>query len=255
MNMDLDRACVMITGGSEGIGRGLAARFAAAGSRVLVSGRSAEKLARAARDIPGLETIVSDIGKPEDRERLADHIGTHMPELNIVINNAGLQRRIALAADSAPWFERQAEIDTLLSGPIHLSNLLVPLILAHGAAAIIANVTSGGAYVPQPFAPIYSACKAALHSYTVNLRHALSQSACRVVEIIPPAVQTALAGPAATHGVPLDAFCDAVFTALSSGDTDNIGYGMTATAAFDDAKQPYAAMFEAMSRRFDVTLY
>jgi len=78
------------------------------------------------------------------------------------------------------WRMRQAEIDTLLAAPIHLTHLLIPLMLKHGRPGSIINVTSGGAFVPQVFAPIYSACKAALHSYTMTLRHALNRSSVKV---------------------------------------------------------------------------
>jgi uncharacterized oxidoreductase len=248
-------ASVLITGGSEGIGRGLATRFLGAGSTVLITGRNPQKLGRAARELPGLKTFVNDISRPQERDRLAAHVGETMPALNIVINNAGIQRRVSLAADAAAWEECQVEIDTLLSGPIHLNHLLVPAILAHGRPSMIVNVTSGGAYVPQPFAPIYSACKAALHSYTVNLRFALEGTACRVVEIIPPAVRTALAGPGATHGAPVEEFCDAVFSRLSASDMAEIGFGVTAGEAFNEPKRLYRALFEQYSARFSVERY
>ncbi|HTV30833.1 MAG TPA: SDR family NAD(P)-dependent oxidoreductase, partial [Xanthobacteraceae bacterium] len=164
---------MLITGGAEGIGRGLAARFAAAGARVLVTGRSREKLERAASELR-VETLVNDLSRAAEREALARHMSEVMPGLNVLINNAGIQRRVSLASDTAPWDERQVEIDTLLSAPVHLNHLLVPGMLAHGRSSLIVNVTSGGAYIPQPFAPIYSACKAALHSYTMNLRFALA---------------------------------------------------------------------------------
>jgi uncharacterized oxidoreductase len=252
---DFSDASVLITGGSEGIGRGIAARFLRAGSTVLITGRNPEKLDRAAIELPGIKTFVNDISRVQERKKLAAYVRETMPALNIVINNAGIQRRVSLAGDTAPWTERQTEIDTLLSGPIHLNHLLVPTILAHGRPSIIANVTSGGAYVPQPFAPIYSACKAALHSYTVNLRFALANTVCRVVEIIPPAVRTALVGPGATHGAPLDEFCDAVFLGLSESDTAEIGFGVTAGEAFNEPKRPYRALFERFSPRFPVERY
>jgi uncharacterized oxidoreductase len=222
---------------------------------VLITGRNAERLGAAREQLKGVDIFASDISDPEARERLAAHIRQTLPGLNIVINNAGIQRRVSLAADDAPWSERQTEIDTLLSGPVHLNHLLLPILLAHERPGLIANVTSGGAYIPQPFAPIYSACKAALHSYTVNLRHALAHTRCRVVEIIPPAVKTALAGPAANHGAPLDDFSDAIFLALSAGDADEIGYGMTDTAMFNEAKIVYRSLFETLSTRFPITVY
>jgi uncharacterized oxidoreductase len=159
----VDRTNVLITGGSDGIGRGLAARYLAAGAKVMVTGRSTEKLGRAASELPGLEIFPNDIGKPEEREKLASHIRAVMPDLNLLINNAGIQRRISLAADGAPWNERQVEIDTIFAGPVHLNSLLIPTMLEHGPSVVV-NVTSGGAYLPQPFAPVYSACKAALQA-------------------------------------------------------------------------------------------
>jgi uncharacterized oxidoreductase len=253
--MNLKHANVLITGGSEGIGRGLAARFLAAGSNVLITGRNPTKLARASRALPGLRTYLSDISDPQQREALAEHVHETMPGLNVLINNAGIQRRVSLALDIAPWSERQAEIDTLLSGPIHLNHLLVPLILAHGKSAIVVNVTSGGAYIPQVFAPVYSACKAAIHHYTMTLRHSLMNTPCRVVELIPPAVQTALAGAGLSHGVPLDEFCDAVFSKLLDDNITEIGFGPTENLIPQLSGKPLTSLFEASASRSPVETY
>jgi len=243
---DAASANVLITGGSEGIGLGLARRFRDAGAQVMVTGRSIDKLDAAASATPGLLTVVNDIGLPGEREALAAHVLNAMPGLNVLINNAGIQRRISLADDTASWGERQSEIDILLAGPVHLNHLLVPHILAHGRPSLIANVTSGGGYTPQIFAPVYSACKAAVHSYTVTLRHALAGTSCAVLEIIPPRVQTALGGGSVTFGAPLDEFCDAVFAGILALHP-NIGFGPTATPEFEAAQQPYVAMFEALN--------
>jgi uncharacterized oxidoreductase len=252
--IDLENTNVLITGGSEGIGRGLAERFLKARSTVLVTGRNPEKLNRAASELPGLQTFVNDISKTEGRIELAEHIASALPKLNVLINNAGIQRRIALAADTAPWHERQIEIDTLLSAPVHLNSLLIPLMLERDLPCRIVNVTSGGGFIPQVFAPIYSACKAALHSYTVTLRHALAGTSIGVVELIPPAVQTGLAGPGATHGAPLDAFCDQVFSAFQS-ESEVIGFGSTDTPQFKQLLETVEPMFEASAGRFPVATY
>jgi uncharacterized oxidoreductase len=253
--IELKHANVLVTGGSDGIGRSLAARYLGAGSKVLVTGRNAGKLARAARELPGLLTFVNDISKSEEREALAKHVQSNMSGLNVLINNAGIQRRISLASDTASWSERQVEIDTLLSGPVHLNHLPVPLMLKHHLPSLLVNVTSGGAFVPQVFAPVYSACKAALHSYIVTLRHALQRTQVRVVELIPPAVRTALAGPGATHGAPLDEFCDEVFPALERGDMEVVGFGPTNTFEFKQMLETSAALFKASSSRFLVVTY
>jgi NAD(P)-dependent dehydrogenase (short-subunit alcohol dehydrogenase family) len=106
------------------------------------------------------------ISKVEERHALASHVESHLPDLDVLINNAGIQRRVSLASDTVAWPERQAEIDILLSAPVHLNHLLIPLILRSNEPGMIVNVTSGAAFVPQVFAPLYSASKAALHNYT-----------------------------------------------------------------------------------------
>ena len=251
--LDIGTASVLITGGGSGIGLGLAARLLAQGANVVVTGRNPEKLDSAARDLPGLRTWSGDLADPQSREALAAHLLEALPELDAVVNNAGIQRRVGLAADHAPWHERQAEIDILLAAPIHLNALLIPRLLARPRPGLIVNVTSGGAYVPQPFAPVYSACKAALHSYTVNLRHALRNTPCRVAELIPPAVQTGLGGSG--HGAPLDLYCDTVFPQLFSGTADEVGYGATASDGFIAPTSLYREMFEQMQSRFPVESY
>ncbi|MFG2375318.1 SDR family NAD(P)-dependent oxidoreductase [Streptomyces sp. NPDC048504] len=245
---------VLVTGGSSGIGLGLAARYLQAGHRVMITGRDPGRLASVAGQLPGIETFANDIGSPQDRQRLADHVTHAMPELDVVINNAGIQRRVGIAEDRAPWAEAQNEIDILLAGPVHLGRLLLPHMLRHGRPSVLVNVTSGGAYIPQPFAPLYSAAKAALHSYTMNLRHVLRATPCRVVELIPPAVATALAGPGHTHGADPEEFCDTVFPLLD-GKLPEVGFGPTAQPAFTDRLAAEHRTFDAASTRFAVPLY
>ena len=245
---------VLITGGSRGIGLALATRYQSHGADVLITGRDAARLDDVTRKHPGLRTQVNDISRISERERLAAHVRHLMPDLDIVINNAGIQRRVALAADNAAWPARQQEIDTLLSAPIHLNHLLIPTMLQHGRPALIINVTSGGAFIPQPFAPIYSASKAALHSYTMNLRLALAETPIRVVELIPPAVATGLAGPGATHGAPVEDYADAAFAGLD-GNTPEVGFGPTDSQPFRDQLKAARDMFDQMSQRFSVQAY
>ena len=126
--MNLQQTQVLITGGSDGIGFGLAERFMRAGATVLVTGRNREKLDKAEAALPGLLTCQNDISDPMERDKLAAFASRELPGLNMLINNAGIQRRIALSVDNAPWSERQREIDTLLSGPVHLAHLLLPIL-------------------------------------------------------------------------------------------------------------------------------
>lgn len=252
--MNLQQTQVLITGGSDGIGFGLAERFMRAGATVLVTGRNREKLDRATAALPGLLTLQNDISDFTEREQLAAFASRELPGLNMLINNAGIQRRVALSVDIAPWSERQREIDTLLSGPIHLTHLLLPMLLTLGKESAIVNVTSGGAYIPQVFAPVYSACKAAMHSFTVVLRYSLSHTKCRVVELVPPAVQTALGGTV-PHGVPISDFCDKVFAELTTTDAEDIGYGPTDNLKTVIAGQPIESLFRQSADRNPIPLY
>ncbi|MFD8805257.1 SDR family NAD(P)-dependent oxidoreductase [Streptomyces sp. NPDC059597] len=248
------KRAVLITGGGSGIGLGLAERHLSAGHRVMITGRSSARLDAVADRLPGVETLTNDIATPEGRQHLADHVRRTMPELDVLINNAGIQRRVGIASDRSPWAEAQNEIDILFAAPVHLGRLLVPHMLAHGRPGVLVNVTSGGAFVPQPFAPLYSAAKAALHSYTVNLRHALKATSVRVVELMPPAVATHLAGPGRVHGVELDEFCDTVFPLLD-GSHAEVGFGPTAARDFVERRATDQRTFETMSDRFDVPVY
>ncbi len=220
----------------------------------MITGRSSGRLAAAADRLPGIETFTNDLATPEGRQHLADHVRQTMPELDVLINNAGIQRRVAIASDRSPWAEAQNEIDILFAAPIHLGQLLVPHMLAHGRPGVLVNVTSGGAFIPQPFAPLYSAAKAALHSYTVNLRHTLKATPVRVVELIPPAVATELAGPSQAHGADPDEFCDAVFPLLN-GSHAEVGFGPTATPDFTEQRAAEQRTFDAMSDRFGVPVH
>jgi uncharacterized oxidoreductase len=84
-------------------------------------------------------------------------------------------------------------IATNLLGPMRLNDALLPHLLKQPSAAIII-LTSGLGFVPSAFYPTYSATKAALHSYSQSLRFQLKDTSVRVVEVVPPYVQTQLGG-------------------------------------------------------------
>ena len=221
---------------------------------MVVTGRDPVALAQLRHALPGVRTVENDIGSPAERALLARFVEGELPELDVLVNNAGIQRRVSLAQDRAPWSERQRELDILLSAPIHLDHLLVPVMLAHGRPSTVVTVTSGGALIPQPFAPVYSAAKAAVHSYTATLRLALAGTSIDVCELMPPAVATGLSGAEVPHGAPVDAFCDAAFDGILAG-RPTIGFGPTDTAAIRERLEVERAMFESASGRFAVTGY
>src|SRR5205085_11057478 len=187
--MNLRSHTVLITGGATGIGLAMAKRFLAAGSKVIVCGRRESALRDAAAAHPGLVTRACDLAREEDRIALVEWVTAEHPALDVFVNNAGIQRRIRLDQPE-PWAATREELAINLDAPIHLALALIPHLGERGG--YIVNVTSGLSFVPFVAAPVYSATKAALHSFTLSLRHQLARTRVRVVEIIPPALDTDL---------------------------------------------------------------
>ncbi|GAB3867556.1 SDR family oxidoreductase [Hymenobacter segetis] len=223
--MNLATNTILLTGGASGIGLALAVRFLRAGSTVIIVGRRADKLAEAQQRYPGLITRQANIADVAERLELVRWATTEYPALNVLVNNAGIQNRIQLADDAATdWEQRREELVINVEAPIHLATLLVPHLRQQPGAAII-NVTSGLSFAPAAFVPIYSATKAALHSFTLSLRHQLVPTGISVLEIVPPAVDTDLGGPGLhTFGVNVDEFADSVMARLGAGEQE-VGYG------------------------------
>ena len=222
--MNLGGNTILITGGASGIGLAFAERFLQAGSKVIICGRRADKLQEVKEKYPKLHTRVCDVGQEADRVALAEWVKNEFPEVNVLLNNAGIQHREPLTQTNKLWSYHQAEIAINLEAPIHLALLFLPLLKLQPISYII-NVTSGLAFSPLANAAIYSATKAALHSFTLSLRHQLTGTPVQVLEIVPPAVQTDLGGTGVhTFGAPLNDFANAIMQRLAQGEQE-IGYG------------------------------
>lgn len=246
--MDITTNTVLITGGASGIGWALAERFLKAGSQVIICGRRADKLQEAQQQYPQLHIRQCDVGQAADRVALLDWVSAEFPQVNVLINNAGIQRRIQLANSQEDWTESQSELAINLEAPLHLSMLFITHLRQHPKAAIM-NVTSGLAFVPGSFAPIYSATKAALHSFTMSLRHQLSGTSIEVIELVPPAVNTDLGGSGLhTFGVPVGDFADAMMAGIEAGSPE-IGYGTSETNRMASREQ-IDEIFQQMNSRF-----
>ena len=146
------------------------------------------------------------------------------PDFDTLVNNAGIQRRARFASDTEDWPTRQKEIAINLEAPLHLCALALDHLRARPRAAII-NVSSGLAFVPPMFAPVYGATKAAIHSFTMSLRADLEDTTVRVVEIVPPVVNTSLGGEGLhTRGAQPDEFAESVMERVAAGELE-VGYG------------------------------
>jgi uncharacterized oxidoreductase len=242
--MDFKSNTVLITGGGSGIGFAIAERFIQAGSRVVICGRREEKLKEAQAKHPHIHFRVCDVAKPAERAALFDWVTKNHPKLNVLINNAGIQQRIQLSQQPS-WKTLSKEFAINLEAPVHLSTLFIPHLLQRERPAII-NITSGLAFAPLANVPVYCATKAALRSFTLSLRHQLTNTPIAVIEIIPPAVNTDLGGKGLhTFGVPLDEFADAVMAQLKTG-TIEATYGFST-----DMRQANPEQLDAVSKQMN----
>ncbi|MEJ9209932.1 SDR family oxidoreductase [Bacillus smithii] len=253
--MKLSGNTILITGGGSGIGLAFAERFIKAGNKVIVCGRRENVLRNVKEKFPSVVTRVVDVSIESERIALFDWVTANYPEVNVLVNNAGIQQRInVLKADAKKeWSYFNKEINTNIEAPFHLSMLFAPFFATKEDATII-NVTSGLAFTPAVFAPIYSATKAALHSFTMSLRYQLSDTSVEVIEVAPPAVNTDLGGAGLhTFGEPLDAFADGIFKGLEEGKKE-IGYGTSVEAlrmSRDEIDQHVANMYNIFKTQFN----
>jgi len=181
----------VITGGATGIGYAMTAHLLGGGGDVLICGRREQRLAEAAQSLPGLRTFSCDVTNAADRVRLRDYVAANMPGVTQLVNNAGIQRDIDLADASS--LEGESEIAVNLEAPIALSALFTPLLSGKPGATIV-NVSSALAFMVERATrcPVYCATKAGLHAFTIAQRIQLAPLGIRVVELIPPAVESEL---------------------------------------------------------------
>jgi uncharacterized oxidoreductase len=212
---------------------------------VIVCGRREEVLREAQQKHPQLHIRVCDVASEQARIDLFKWATTEFPNLNVLINNAGIQRRFRFT-EQPEWAQVQSEITINIEAPIHLSMLFLSHLLKQTQPAII-NVTSGLAFVPATFAPVYGATKAAMHSLTMALRQQLSKTPVEVIEIVPPAVNTNLGGVGLHDtGTPLNEFGDAVFKGLEKGELE-ISYGFS-TKTSHASREELDQLFKQMSQ-------
>jgi uncharacterized oxidoreductase len=187
--MKLTGKTILITGGTSGIGLELAKQLISQRNTVLITGRDQERLA-ATKSKLSVHTYLCDAGNPRDIEKLQRTVAADFPNLDVLINNAGIMRNLDLnQPHELTDVTREVAVD--LSGPIQMVQAFLPQLKARPDALIV-NVSSGLAFVPFPLSPVYSAAKAGLHAYTRALRAQLMQSSIRVVELAPPGTETPL---------------------------------------------------------------
>ncbi|UYY58079.1 SDR family oxidoreductase [Sphingomonas sp. S2-65] len=225
--MKLTDNTIFITGSTSGIGRALAEAFHAKGNQVIIAGRRQALLDEVTAANPGMAGIRLDITDPASIEAAASELKSRFPTLNVLINNAGI-----MPFDDASGViddaVSQAILTTNLLGPIRMSSALIEQLKSQPQSVIINN-TSVLAYVPLASTAVYSASKAALHSFTLSQRFMLRDTSVRVQEIAPPWVDTDLIAKSGDpRAMPLDAFIAETMAKLSSDAEEVIVDSITA---------------------------
>ncbi len=190
--MNLTGNTIFITGGGSGIGRGLAEALHARGNQVIISGRRMALLEETTKANPGMDFVELDVEDPASIQAAAERLIAKYPKLNVVINNAGIMQ----GDDASGPVNEDVLVSTMTTnvfGPIRITSALIEH-LKKQESATIAYVTSGLAFVPLALNSVYSATKAAIHSFTLSQRYKLKGTGVRVLEIAPPYVQTGLTG-------------------------------------------------------------
>jgi uncharacterized oxidoreductase len=218
--MQLTGNTIFITGGGSGIGRGLAEALHKLGNQVIISGRRRGHLEAVVAANPGMIAIELDITNPDSIAAAAARLRAEPPGLNVLINNAGIMEpdQAAGAIDDARMV---ATIETNLMGPIRMTSALIEHLKTHENAVVV-YMSSVLGFTPLALTAVYSATKAALHSYAMSQRFMLRDAKARVLEIAPPWVRTELMNSQeAEAAMPLDQFIAETLAALAT-DADEI---------------------------------
>ena len=215
--MQIKGNTILITGGTSGIGRALAEAFHAGGNKVLIAGRRQQLLDEISSANPGVVGLPLDVTDENSINRLAERVRTDYPDLNVLINNAGISRPESYTADHVDTSTALSILQTNIASVIQLTAALLPVLKAQPHATLMAT-SSGLAFVPLPAYPTYSASKAFLHSWIEALRFQLRETNVEVLELIPPYVQTELGGTYTANdprAMPLPAFIKEVMGILA----------------------------------------
>ncbi|KIO54740.1 SDR family oxidoreductase [Flavobacterium hibernum] len=238
--MNLSNNKILITGGASGIGLGLTQRFIQENNTVIICGRRESVLNEVKTKFPTVITKVCDLAIEAERNALYEWITENHSDLNVLVNNAGIQNWVSVTDEN--FFESaKTELATNTEAPLHLTSLFIQL----KSLTTVMNVTSGLALSPFAKIPVYSATKAFFRSFTISLRHILKAKNIKVIEIIPPALNTDLGGIGLHDAHPsVDDFIVSIFEQIKEG-KEELTFGTT-TTRINSSVQELKASFTAL---------
>jgi len=254
--MEVKGNTILITGGATGIGFALADEFLSQGNEVIICARTGENLQKAKGQLPELHTMKCDVSKEAERKELHEWVISNFPDTNVLINNAGIQRTIDLRKgpeDLLRYLQADGgdEIDINFKAYVYLAAHFIPDFMKRKEAAIM-NVSSGLGFVPMASMPVYCATKAAIHSFSISLRHQLKDSPIKIFEIIPPMVNTGLDKGArdrrglAERGIPPEEVAKATLIGMEKDELE-IAVGMAHNIKIG-ARDNFEQIFSRMNR-------
>ncbi len=240
--MELADKNILLTGGSAGIGREIARQLKEKGAEVTLTGRNPDRLAAMRGE--GFEVIEADLSSAAGVDALLTKWGSR--DIDVLLNNAGQLvdhdfregNPVADAADDCIYAN--------LNAPIRLITGLMPSLRKRPQAAIV-NVTSGLAIAPAARTPIYCATKSGLRFYTLGLREQLKDSNIRVIEALPPVVDTQMNDGNPTKKMPPEECARQIVLAIERNQ-DEVNIGMTKALRVAEAISP--ALARGITLRF-----
>lgn len=240
--MEISNNKILITGGASGIGLGLTERFLKENNTVIVCGRREAALNEIAEQFPSVITRKCDLSVAEERQALYDWIAEEHSDLNVLVNNAGIQQWISVF--EGDFYQRaKEELAINVEAPLRLSALFVSL----KSLTAILNVSSGLGFVPLANVAVYSATKSFFHSFTISLRHQLKSRNIEVIELIPPALNSDLGGVGLhDYAPPVSGYVDAVFEQLKEQKL-TISYGQSLGMMSSEGADDLQKIFERMN--------
>ena len=219
--MNISNNKILITGATSGIGKALALKLHKLNNQIIAVGRNLNDLKKLEESNKRIIGYPCDLSDKQQVNQLIGFIKKEHQEVNILINNAGIQYNYDFLNTENLSSKVEDELMVNLFAPLYLTSKMIPVLIRNTNPTLV-NVTSALGIVPKPDAPIYCATKAALHLFSRSLRS--QQDKIRVVELIPPLVETAMTKGRGKNKITADELVDEFIKSFSNNREEiNIG--------------------------------